>query len=57
MNVEHLITPYKYNRPVLTGSGILGTYNSLAVDCPMVFVHNGQYYMMYVGYDGACGVG
>lgn len=52
MNVEHLITPYKYNRPVLTGSGIPGTYNSLAVDCPTVFVHNGQYYMMYVGYDG-----
>ena len=52
MQIEHLITPYKYNRPVLTGSGVDGTFNSKAVDCPSVFRHNGRFYMMYVGFDG-----
>ena len=52
MNIEHLITPYKYGRPVLTGSGVEGTFDSRAVDCPTVFRHNGKYYMMYIGFDG-----
>ena len=52
MNIEHLITPYKYGRPVLTGSGVEGTFNSRAVDCPTVFRHNGKYYIMYIGFDG-----
>ena len=52
MNIDHLIAPYKYGKPVLAGSGVEGTYNSRAVDCPTVFSHNGRYYMMHVGFDG-----
>lgn len=53
MKIDHLITPYKYGRPVLTGSGVEGTFDSRAVDCPTVFRHNGRFCMMYVGFDGA----
>lgn len=53
MNIEHLIPAYKYGKPVLTGSGVEGAYNSNAVDCPNVFTHNGTFYMMHIGFDGA----
>ena len=52
MDISHLITPYKYGQPVLTGSGQAGAYDRLAVDCPTVFSHNGRFYMMHVGFDG-----
>jgi beta-xylosidase len=52
MNIEHLITPYKLGRPVLTGSGKEGTYNLCAVDCPVVFSHGGKFVMMHIGFDG-----
>ena len=52
MKIDHLITPYKYGKPVLTGSGVEGTFNSRAVDCPNVFQHNGRFYMTYIGFDG-----
>ena len=52
MDISHLITPYKYGEAVLTGSGVGGMYDRLAVDCPTVFSHNGRYYMMHVGFDG-----
>ena len=42
MDISRLITPYKYERPVLTGSGEAGAYDRLAVDCPTVFSHNGR---------------
>ena len=52
MNITHLIPAYKYGKPVLTGSGVEGSYNSKAVDCPNVFTHNGKFYMIHVGFDG-----
>lgn len=52
MNINHLITPYKYGKPVLTGSGMEGTYNYKAVDCPLVFTHNGKFCMIHIGFDG-----
>lgn len=52
MVIDHLITPYRLGRPVLTGSGIPGDFRSHAVDCPNVFRHNGRFYMMFVGFDG-----
>ena len=52
MNIAHLIPAYKYGKPVLTGSGIEGAYDSMAVDCPNVFSHNGRFYMTHVGFDG-----
>jgi predicted GH43/DUF377 family glycosyl hydrolase len=51
-SVEKYCTPYKLGRPVLTGTGVEGTFDSKAVDCPFVFCHNGLFYMMYVGFDG-----
>ena len=52
MNIDHLIPAYKYGKPVITGSGVDGTYNRRAVDCPTVFTHNGKFYMMHIGFDG-----
>lgn len=37
---------------MLTGSGVAGTFDEMAVDRPFVFRHRDQYYMMYVGFDG-----
>ncbi|GGD53355.1 hypothetical protein [Paenibacillus nasutitermitis] len=50
--VEKYATPYKLGRPVLTGSGMKGRFDSLAVDVPFVFFHRGRFYMTYVGFDG-----
>ena len=52
MVIDHLVTPYKLGKPVLTGSGREGDFDSRAVDCPNVFSHNGRYYMTYIGFDG-----
>ena len=52
MVIDHLITPYRLGRPVLTGSGIPGDFRYAAVDCPNVFRHRGRFYMMFVGFDG-----
>lgn len=52
IDIEKSLTPYKYKKPVLEGTGIPNSYNALAVDCPFVFWHNGKYYMMHVGFDG-----
>lgn len=51
-DVQKYSTPYKLGKPVLTGSGISQSFDSMAVDCPFVFYHNDQFYMMYVGFDG-----
>jgi len=51
-NLQPFLTPYKYGKPVLTGSNQPDAFNSKGVDCPFVFQHNGQFYMMYVGFDG-----
>ena len=52
MNIDKYLTPYKYGKPVLIGSGVPGNFDERAVDCPFVFQHNGKFYMMYVGFDG-----
>lgn len=52
MNIDHLITPYKLGKPVLTGSGTEGAYDANAVDCSNVFQHNGRFYMTHIGFDG-----
>ncbi|MCM3626115.1 hypothetical protein M3194_01880 [Paenibacillus glycanilyticus] len=49
---EHLRTEYKRGIPVLEGSGENGAYDAWAVDCPFVFCHNDQFYMMHIGFDG-----
>jgi predicted GH43/DUF377 family glycosyl hydrolase len=51
-------TPYRYGRPVLTGSGLPSSpdepasFDSLGVDIPFVFYHQEQFYMLYTGFDG-----
>ncbi len=50
--IQPYLTPYKYPKPVLAGSGIAGAFDEKAVDIPFVFRHNGQFYMLYTGFDG-----
>ncbi len=50
--IQNYLTPYKYGRPVLTGSGRQGAFDQMGVDVPFVFRHNHQFYMLYTGFDG-----
>ncbi len=52
LELQRYLTPYKLGRPVLTGSGQPGAFDELAVDCPFVFEHRGQFYLMFIGFDG-----
>lgn len=45
-------TLYKYGKPVVAPSGVSGTYNSVAVDCPFVFYHAGKTRMLHIGFNG-----
>ncbi|GMQ57975.1 hypothetical protein AN1V17_23700 [Vallitalea sediminicola] len=45
-------TPYKLNKPILTGSGKEGEFDYHAVDCPFVFFHQNLFHMLYIGFDG-----
>ncbi len=45
-------TPYKYPDLILKGSGVAGSFDERAVDCPFVFSANGKFYLTYVGFDG-----
>ena len=47
-----LRTPYKYNKLILGGSKVPGSFDERAVDCPFVFSHEGRFHMTYVGFDG-----
>lgn len=52
MKIESYLTPYKLDKPVVEPSGIPGSFDQLAVDCPFVFRHKGKIYMLHVGFDG-----
>ncbi len=45
-------TPYKYPTRILSGSGVPGSFDEKAVDCPFVFSAHGKFYLTYVGFDG-----
>lgn len=51
INISKYLTPYKLNKPVITGSYKDGTFDQNAVDCPFVFYHQEQFHMLYVGFD------
>ena len=51
-DIDHFLTPYKYGKLVLAGSGEEGTFDRTAVDCPFVFQHDGLFHMTYVANDG-----
>ena len=55
--VRKYLTPYKYNEPVLAGSGRPGAFDEKSVDVPFVFRHNDRFYMVYTGFDGKVGPG
>lgn len=40
------------SQQALAGSGKAGAYDAQGVDCPFVFEHNDQFYMMHIGFDG-----
>lgn len=52
LDIKAYETPYKYGKPVLSGSGRPHAFDEKGVDIPFVFMHQGRYYMMYTGYDG-----
>jgi predicted GH43/DUF377 family glycosyl hydrolase len=52
VNIEKYLTPYKLDRPVITGINENVRFDKLGVDVPFVFFHNEKFYMMYVGFDG-----
>lgn len=52
MDIKPYLTPNKYGKPVIESSGIAGSFDSRAVDCPTVFRHKDAFYMMYIGFDG-----
>ena len=50
--IQKYLTPYRYEKPVLHGSGMLDAFDEKAVDIPFVFWHQNKYYMLYTGFDG-----
>jgi predicted GH43/DUF377 family glycosyl hydrolase len=45
-------TPYKYGKLVLDASSDPSAFDSKAVDDPFVFLHDGVFHMLYIGFDG-----
>jgi predicted GH43/DUF377 family glycosyl hydrolase len=45
-------TPYKYGRLVLAASPDPNAFDSKSVDDPFVFLHEGAFHMLYIGFDG-----
>lgn len=50
--VADYLVPYKYGKPIIEPSGVPGAFDELAVDHPKAFVHDGRFYLSYLGYDG-----
>ena len=44
-------TPHKINRLVVAPSYRMGDFDSHAVDAPFLFLHEGRYFMTYIGWD------
>jgi predicted GH43/DUF377 family glycosyl hydrolase len=45
-------TPYKYGKLVLSASADATAFDSKSVDDPFVFLHEGAFHMLYIGFDG-----
>lgn len=45
-------TPFKFGKLVLAASAELAAFDSKSVDDPFVFLHDGAFYMLYIGFDG-----
>jgi predicted GH43/DUF377 family glycosyl hydrolase len=46
-------TSYKYGKLVLAASTDPAAFDSKSVDDPFVFLHDGAFHMLYIGFDGA----
>ena len=49
---DRYLTPHKFGRPVLTGSGTPGASDEKAVDCPFVFRHDDAFHKTFIRFDG-----
>ncbi|HWA96532.1 MAG TPA: hypothetical protein VG844_18180 [Terracidiphilus sp.] len=49
--VTPFLTPYKYEKLVLGPSSETGSFDSKSVDDPFVFLHDGIFHMLYIGFD------
>ena len=45
-------TPYKYGKLILAASDDPNAFDCKSVDDPFVFLHEGAFYMLYIGFDG-----
>ena len=45
-------TPFKYPQLVLKATGVMGDFDERSVDDPIVFRANGEFNMLYIGFDG-----
>ena len=45
-------TPYKYPGLILKATGKKGNFDERSIDDPIVFLANGAFYMLYIGFDG-----
>lgn len=45
-------TPHKYPEPVLKATNTKGDFDERSVDDPIVFRANGEFNMLYIGFDG-----
>jgi hypothetical protein len=45
-------TPYHYGKLVLGASAEYDAFDSKSVDDPFVFLHDGAFHMLYIGFDG-----
>jgi predicted GH43/DUF377 family glycosyl hydrolase len=45
-------TPYKYGNLVLAAADDASAFDSKSVDDPFVFLHDGVFHMLYIGFDG-----
>lgn len=45
-------TPFKFDKLVLSASPEEGAFDGRSVDDPFVYLHEGAFYMLYIGFDG-----
>jgi hypothetical protein len=50
--IAPFLTPYKYGKLVLTASNDPNAFDCKSVDDPFVFLQEGAFYMLYIGFDG-----
>ncbi len=52
VNAAPYRTPFKLGKLVLSASGVAGSFDEKSVDDPFVFLHDGEFHMLYIAFDG-----